>query len=106
SKSKHPDVAAAYINFLVDKKGMKSSADNGNLPALPPADDAPAAGSVHADILKEWKAVSRKDGLLPYLDYTTPTFYDTLTAATQELTAGRLSPKAFGDRLQSDYSSF
>lgn len=106
SKSKHPDVAAAYINFLVDNNGMKTSADNGNLPALPPADYKPASGTVNADTLTQWKAVSQKDGLLPYLDYTTPTFYDTLTAAVQELTAGQLTPMAFTTQLQSDYSSF
>ncbi|MGR3935892.1 extracellular solute-binding protein [Streptomyces sp. BRA346] len=106
SKSRHPDVAAAYINFLVDAGGMKASADNGNLPALPPPSWKPAKGTVHADILKEWKAVSQKDGLLPYLDYTTPTFYDTLTAAVQEVTAGQLSPEKFGEKLQADYSSF
>ncbi|WP_181805804.1 extracellular solute-binding protein [Streptomyces shenzhenensis] len=106
SKSKHPDVAAAYINFLVDGNGMKVLADKGNLPALPQAGYQPAAGTVDADILDEWKAVSEKDGLLPYLDYTTPTFYDTLTAAVQELTAGQLSPQAFGAQLQSDYASF
>ncbi|MGI5508023.1 extracellular solute-binding protein [Streptomyces sp. CA-106131] len=106
SKSKHPDVAAAYINFLVDQQGMQVAADNGNLPALPPADYKPAADTVYAEVLAEWKAVSQKDGLLPYLDYTTPTFYDTLTAAVQELTAGQLTPNAFGAQLQSDYSSF
>ncbi|WP_055549595.1 extracellular solute-binding protein [Streptomyces sp. NBRC 110028] len=106
SKSKHPDVAAAYINFLVDRGGMKAAAAHGNLPALPPADYKPTPGTVDADVLTQWKGVSEKDGLLPYLDYTTPTFYDTLTAAVQELTAGHLSPKAFTDRLQSDYSSF
>ncbi|MDH6622847.1 raffinose/stachyose/melibiose transport system substrate-binding protein [Streptomyces sp. LBL] len=106
SKSRHPDVAAAYLNFLVDQHGMQVSADNGNLPALPPAGYRPAAGSVQADVLAEWKAVSEKDGLLPYLDYTTPTFYDTLTAAIQELTAGQLTPQKFGETLQSDYSSF
>ena len=106
SKSKHPDVAAAYINFLVDRGGMKAAAAHGNLPALPPADYKPTPGTVDADVLTQWKGVSEKDGLLPYLDYTTPTFYDTLTAAVQELTAGHLTPKAFTDRLQSDYSSF
>ncbi|MEU9348449.1 extracellular solute-binding protein [Streptomyces sp. NPDC048278] len=106
SKSEHPDVAAAYIDFLVNSNGMKVLADNGNLPALPQADYKPAAGTVDADILAQWKAVSEKDGLLPYLDYTTPTFYDTLTAAVQELTAGQLSPQAFGAQLQSDYARF
>ncbi|ATL82662.1 sugar ABC transporter substrate-binding protein [Streptomyces malaysiensis subsp. malaysiensis] len=106
SKSRHPDVAAAYIDFLVNRNGMKVAATQGNLPAIPPAAYKPTPGTVDADVLARWKAVSEKDGLLPYLDYTTPTFYDTLTAAVQELTAGHLSPKAFTTRLQSDYSSF
>lgn len=65
---------------------------NGNLPALPPAGYRPATGSVYSDVLAEWKDVSEKDGLLPYLDYTTPTFYDTLTAAVQEMMAGQQTP--------------
>ncbi|MGO4419760.1 extracellular solute-binding protein [Streptomyces sp. MCAF7] len=106
SKSKHPDVAAAYIDFLVNDAGMKVSADNGNLPALPPASYSPRSGTVHADVLAAWKSVSEKDGLLPYLDYTTPTFYDTLTAAVQELMAGQISPDKFGQTLQTDHDSF
>ncbi|MFI1332382.1 extracellular solute-binding protein [Streptomyces sp. NPDC020845] len=106
SKSKHPDVAAAYINFLVDENGMKLSADYGNLPALPPASYSPRSGTVHADVLAAWRSVSEKDGLLPYLDYTTPTFYDTLTAAVQELMAGQISPEKFGQTLQTDHDSF
>ncbi|MER6222225.1 hypothetical protein ABT189_16950 [Streptomyces sp900105755] len=84
----------------------KVLAAHGDLPALPQADYRPAAGTVDADILDQWKAVSEKDGLLPCLDYTTQTFHDTLTAAVQELTAGQLSPQALGAQLQSDYASF
>ncbi len=106
SKSRHSDVAAAYINFLVDSQGMSRTAADGSLPALPPADFHPAAGTVYADLLTQWKSVSRSDGLLPYLDYTTPTFYDTLTAALQEMLAGQKSVHDFGTALQADYSAF
>ncbi len=106
ARSRHADVAAAYINFLVDGGGMSKTAADGSLPALPPASYHPAAGTVYADLLSQWKAVSRSDGLLPYLDYTTPTFYDTLTAALQEMLAGRQSPQDFGRTLQSDYAAF
>ncbi len=106
SRSRHADVAAAYINFLVDRQGMSTTASDGSLPALPPADYHPAAGTVYADLLTQWKAVSTQDGLLPYLDYTTPTFYDTLTSALQEMLAGRQSPQKFGATLQADYAAF
>lgn len=106
SRSRHADVAAAYINFLVDNHGMSETAADGSLPALPPAAFHPAAGTVYADLLTQWKSVSRSDGLLPYLDYTTPTFYDTLTAALQEMLAGQRSVPDFGKALQSDYAAF
>lgn len=106
SKSRHSDVAAAYINFLVDSHGMSETATDGSLPALPPATFHPAAGTVYADLLTQWTSVSRSDGLLPYLDYTTPTFYDTLTASLQEMLAGTQSVPDFGKALQADYSAF
>jgi raffinose/stachyose/melibiose transport system substrate-binding protein len=106
SKSKHPDVAAAYLNFLNDESGMSEVARTGNLPAIPPPSYQPTAGTVNADVLDSWNKVSKQDGLLPYLDYTTPTFYDTLTAALQELLAGQQSAQAFGKALQADYDSF
>ena len=43
---------------------------------------------------------------MPYLDYSTPTFYDTLTAAIQKLMAGKDSPTQFLDELQKDYDKF
>lgn len=106
SASKHPDVAAAYLNFLNDPAGMAEVAKIGSLPALPPPSYRPPSGTLAADLLSSWDKVSKQDGLLPYLDYTTPTFYDTLTAALQELLAGRITPAAFGKQLQDDYSAF
>ena len=38
SKSAHPDVAAAYIDFMTDAKAARVLAETGNLPAVPTAD--------------------------------------------------------------------
>ncbi len=43
---------------------------------------------------------------LESLDYTTPTFYDTLTAGMQELLGGQSDPQQFVDALQTDYAAF
>ncbi len=99
-------MAAAYLNFMNDEAGMTEVAKTGNLPAIPPPSYAPTAGTVTADVLASWDKVSKQDGLLPYLDYTTPTFYDTLTAALQELLAGQQTAQAFGKALQADYDTF
>ena len=47
-----------------------------------------------------------EDGLAPYLDWATPTFYDTVTAGIQELLGGGLPPDQFLQQLQRDYSAF
>lgn len=106
SATKHPDVAAAYIDFVTNAKASQVLVDTGNLPTVPPADWAPAKGTLAADVASEWKRVNASSGLVPYLDYSTPTFYDTLTAAVQELTAGKATPQQFATTLQTDYAAF
>ena len=104
--SKHPDVAAAYIDFITNAGAAQVLIDNGNLPAVLPADWAPKAGTLQADVANEWKRVNTGSGLVPYLDYATPTFYDTLSAAVQQLTAKKLTPQQFAEQLQKDYAAF
>ena len=106
SGSKNPDVAAAYIDFITNESASQVLVDTGNLPTVPPTDWAPAENTLEADVAAEWKRVNESSGLVPYLDYTTPTFYDTLSAAVQELTAKRLTPMEFAEQLQADYASF
>jgi raffinose/stachyose/melibiose transport system substrate-binding protein len=43
---------------------------------------------------------------VPYLDYATPTFYDTLTAQVQDLMGGDTSTQDFLTTLQQDYAEF
>ena len=50
--------------------------------------------------------VTTADGVVPYEDWATPTFYDTLTAAIQELMAERITPQEFVDKVQKDYADF
>ncbi len=44
--------------------------------------------------------------MVPYLDWATPTFYDTVTAAVQELMAQRITPEEFVAKIQEDYADF
>lgn len=104
--SKHPDVSAAYIDFITNASAAQTMIDTGNLPAVPPASWAPKSGTLEGDVAAEWKSVNAGNGLVPYLDYSTPTFYDTLSSSVQQLTAGKLTPQKFGEQLQKDYSSF
>lgn len=106
SKSKNPDVAAAYIDFIAGKQSAQALIKAGNLPAVLPADYNPESGTVGADIVNAYRALSKDNGLLPYLDYTTPTFYDTLTSGMQDLLADRATPQQFTEKLEADYEAF
>lgn len=107
SKSKNPDVAAAYLNFITNAHANDVMAQTGNLPAVPgAAADALAPDSALGQMVTGWKKVSQVDGLVPYLDYSTPTFYDTLTAGLQSLIGNQVSPQQFTQTLQADYTKF
>jgi raffinose/stachyose/melibiose transport system substrate-binding protein len=106
SKSAHPDVAAAYIDFITNAKAAQLLLDTGNLPAVLPSGYQPRPGTLAADIATQYADVQKADGVVPYLDYATPTFYDTITAAVQELLGGQSDPQQFVDTLQKDYAAF
>ncbi|WP_279580983.1 hypothetical protein [Fodinicola feengrottensis] len=71
-----------------------------------PAAAALPAGSPEGQLVAGWQQISANDGLTPYLDYSTPTFYDTLTAALQSLIGGQTTPPQFTQTLQKDYGTF
>jgi raffinose/stachyose/melibiose transport system substrate-binding protein len=106
AKSKHADVAAAYLDFITNAHAADVMTQTGNLPATTPESAKPPAGTALADIFAAWKTISDADGEVPYLDYSTPSFYDTLTANLQKLIGGKQSPKDFLATLQHDYSDF
>jgi raffinose/stachyose/melibiose transport system substrate-binding protein len=104
-KSKHPDVSAAYINFLTNKHADKVMTDTGNLAAVPPASAASRSG-VDGQLVSGWNKINKVDGLVPYLDYSTPTFYDTLTSDLQSLIGDKVTPTEFTKKLQKDANKF
>ena len=58
------------------------------------------------DVFTAFGTVTGKDGLVPYLDYATPTFADTLGAALQDLLAEKATPQEFLATLEKDYKTF
>lgn len=106
SRASHPDVSAAYIEFITNNHAADVLAANGNLPIITPPSQRSKPGSLAADIDIAWRRINADDGLLPYLDNTTPTFYDTLTAGVQEYLAGRTDTSGLISALDSDYRSF
>ena len=105
TKSKHPDAAAAYINFITSKNAMAVLAKTGNLPIADTSAQV-VTGSLQKDVFASFGTIVAQEGLVPYLDYATPTMYDTIGAALQDLLAKKATPEQFLDRLEKDYSAF
>jgi raffinose/stachyose/melibiose transport system substrate-binding protein len=104
SKSRNPDVAAAYIDFLTNADAGRVLAETGNLPAM--ETDAQATEALAREVQEAWATLAEEEGMIPYLDYATPTFYDEITAAVQRLLGGRLEPGEFTRDVQDGYAKF
>jgi raffinose/stachyose/melibiose transport system substrate-binding protein len=105
SKSKHPDAAAAYIDFITSPDAMAVLAKNDNLPIVDTAKQE-APNALGKDVFTAFGTAVEKDALVPYLDYATPTMADTIGAALQDLLAKKATPEQFLDTLEKDYSGF
>jgi len=105
--TKHPDLAAKFIDYgTASPAAARPRIAIGALPAMTPLRAPAGAPQVLRDVLNTWNLATRENKIGWYLDFATPTFYDTLTAALQELLALRLTPEAFVRRLEADYAKF
>ena len=104
AKSKNADVAAGYIDFITNADAGKVLVETNNLPAMPT--DAQPAGALSQEVFTAWQALNEAEGLTPYIDYATPTFFDDFAGAVQKLLPGRTAPDAFVKDVESDYSKF
>jgi raffinose/stachyose/melibiose transport system substrate-binding protein len=105
SSSEHPDVAAAYIDFITNGEAATVLAETGNLPAMP-VDASAIPEGLPSEVFDAWGALAEADGLIPYLDYATPTFYDDISGAIQELLAGKDDPASFTSGVEGAYRKF
>ncbi|MBP2472822.1 raffinose/stachyose/melibiose transport system substrate-binding protein [Crossiella equi] len=101
ARSRHPDAAAAYIEFVTSSRGMALMAENANVPVVEAARQRPST-VLRTEVFGAWAHASESGGLVPYLDYATPTAYDTVTSLVEQLLAKRLSPQQVLDKLQAD----
>jgi raffinose/stachyose/melibiose transport system substrate-binding protein len=107
ARSRHPEVAAAYLDFITDDHAADVMTKAGVLPAVPgrAARKLPR-GSVEGRMTDGWQKLNEDDGLVPYLDYTTPGFYDSLSSRLQGVINGSLPPQRLASSMQHDYSAF
>lgn len=104
SKGKHQAAAAAFLDFLSSPEAAVIESNGGFLP--PNAKAAPPATGVQADLQAANEKVVSDDGLMAFPDFAAPAMIDSLTSGLQQVTAGRMEPKAFLESLQKVWTAY
>jgi raffinose/stachyose/melibiose transport system substrate-binding protein len=91
SKSQNPDLAAAFINYILAPDKGQVYYDAGRLPAAAGSVGS-ASDAVTADTAAALELIAADDGMIFYQDWASDTMYDTLSGGLQELIADRKSP--------------
>lgn len=104
--TEHADTAAAYLDWMTSDHASELLVPTGQLPLSKTQTASVGSGTVLADVVAAAQQISESNGVVPYEDWATPTFYDTLTAAIQELMVSRISPEEFAAKIQADYEEF
>lgn len=106
SKCEHPDVAAAFLDFLMSPEAAQASANLGLVPALS-SDVTIAADSLSlTGEAAGAAALDSDDGYVPYFDWSSPTMFDTLSQNLQLVFADKLTPEEFTAAVDSDRDAF
>lgn len=104
SKTKNKELAAQYIDFVTSARAAKIIQARGDVPAYVLTTKPPAG--VRGDAIAAWAKLNKANATVGYMDWASPTFYDTVTASIQELLAGKLTPEAFVKKLDADYLKY
>lgn len=102
-----PDLAAEYLDWMVSSRAAELWAQAGMLPAMPiPENATTESDSLFADTLKAWDTINQENAVGHYIDWATPTFYDTLVSELQKLLGLTITPAEFVQAIQVDYANF
>lgn len=96
--------AAALLDMQQDEDFAQTLADLGRIPVATP--DVKGKNPLSQDGIDAANATLKDDGQVGYLDWSTDTMYDTLSASTQELLAGKTSTDGYLGTVQKDWQKF
>ncbi|WP_246083141.1 ABC transporter substrate-binding protein [Nonomuraea diastatica] len=103
SKTKHPNVAAAFLDYLSSPEAARIEFDGGFMPVDTKADLG--GTGLRGEIAAVFTPVAQGNGIVPFPDYASPGMIDKLTPGIQGLISGKTAPDAFLRSLQESWDA-
>jgi raffinose/stachyose/melibiose transport system substrate-binding protein len=99
------DLAAEYVDWMMSDRAAGLWVESATVPVVPVDPGALEEGTLFTDLVKAWAQMNANDAVGHYTDWATPTFFDTYSAAGQELMGLQITPEEFVEKLQADYAA-
>ncbi|GAA2643183.1 ABC transporter substrate-binding protein [Paractinoplanes durhamensis] len=106
SKSAHPDVAAAFLDYMMSPEAGQAAVDKGLVPAMSPDVKVPATSLSLTGESAAAAKLDSDDGYVPYFDWSSPTMLDTIGQNLQLVFAGKLTADKFTAAVDKDRDAF
>jgi len=105
--SQHTDLAAEYLDWMISPRAAELWAETGMVPAMSlPADSKVKTDNLFGDTLFAWDTLNKQNAVGHYIDWATPTIYDTLVSELQKMLGGISTPADFTAAVEVDYAKF
>jgi raffinose/stachyose/melibiose transport system substrate-binding protein len=101
SKTKNPDLAAEWINYMSSAKAETALAAAGSIPMMK-LPKLPAVNPLFQSVIRVGSTFPAKQAEVNYMDSSTPSMLNTMEASMDDLLAGRSTPAQFVAALQKD----
>lgn len=104
AKTEHPDVAAAFLDYLGSADAAPVQVESGFMPVN--VDATVEATGLKADIATGFSEVVAVDGIVPFADFAAPAMLDQLVSGIQGLISQQSTTEQFLEGLQGVWSSY
>lgn len=105
--SQHTDLAAEYLDWMISPRAAELWAEAGMVPAMSlPTDSKVNTENLFGETLLAWDTLNKQNAVGHYIDWATPTIYDTLVSELQKMLGGISTPADFTAAVEVDYAKF
>jgi len=104
SRTEHPDVAAAFLNYMSSAEAGQIAIDTGFMPVSTNAEVA--SQGLLGEIASSFTPVASNNNIVGFAGFATPEMVDLLPSGLQGIISGQMEPDQFLSSLQESWTSY